>query len=73
MCGVLRYRLYTNKCCTQWSALSLRCLQLSLVAQGILHGKIANLSNFFQIPPKSLDHTVKGGPYTAQGTIKTIF
>ena len=48
-------------------------LGLQLVAQCILHGEIANLAIFFQILQKSQDHTVKGGQYNAQGTIKTIF
>ena len=51
----------------------LRYVQLSLVAQGILQAKIENFSIFFKIPQKSHDHTVKGGQYTAQDTIQTIF
>jgi len=51
----------------------LRYVQLSLVAQGILQAKIENFSIFFQIPQKSHDHTVKGGQYTTQDTIQTIF
>ena len=48
-------------------------LGLQLVAQCILDSEIANFANFVQIPQKSQDHTVKGGQYTPQGTIKTIF
>ena len=46
---------------------------VSLVAQCILHGKIPKLSIFFQIPQKSQDHTVKGGPYTHKVLSKPYF
>ena len=50
----------------------LRYVQLSRVAQGILQAKIENF-RFFPNPQKPHDHTVKGGQYTAQDTVQTIF
>ena len=58
----------------RWSALALRYMQLGLqLPNAFCIVKLQTFKTFFKIPQKSQDHTVKGGQYTAQGTIKTIF
>ena len=57
-----------------FGVLNERLVQLGLqLPNAFCMVKLQTCKNFLQIRQKSQDHTVKGGQYTAQGTIKTIF